>query len=63
MDARILSHTREVEKPKTVNDHCWCTRPKVEWFLCGSKMTNRKNWWLEKDAVIGQLGVVSHCLQ
>jgi hypothetical protein len=33
----------KVEKSNSVNDHYWCTRLRVEWFLCGSKMVNHKS--------------------
>jgi hypothetical protein len=38
----------KVEKPKIVNDHYWCFRPGIVWFLCGPKMTNYKSGGLKR---------------
>ena len=38
-----LEKVFKVEELKTVNDHYWCTGLGVEWFLCGTKMTNYKS--------------------
>ena len=54
---------RKVEKSKTANDHYWCTRLGVVWFLCGLKMTKYKSGGLKRmESQVGCNDWLGKCL-